>query len=68
MEDAVGNSSNIGLSNVNEPGSSNESVSMEEVQPEWTMTRMNTAGDTSDSEGLYEMTPIRSEISAIPRD
>lgn len=41
---------------------------MEEVRHEWTVTRMNTGGDTSGSEEPFEMAPIRCEISTLSRD
>lgn len=67
MEDAVVNASGSGIGN--EAVSSNESVSMEEVRQDWTVTRMNTGGDTSGSdEEPFEMTPIRCEISTLSRD
>jgi hypothetical protein len=62
MEDAVLNASGSGLGNMTEPVSSNESVSMEEIRPEWATMQINTGGggDISSSE---EMAAIGSEIS-----
>ncbi len=68
MEDAVLNASGSGMGNMTEgePVSSNESVSMEEVRPDWLAIQMNTGGG-GDSSSNEEMAAIGSEIS-LSRD
>lgn len=66
MEDAVANPSISSC--INEPGSSNESVSMEEMRPDWGATPMNTGGDTSGSEEPFQLAPICCETSTISPD
>ncbi|XP_046461857.1 protein timeless-like isoform X1 [Daphnia pulex] len=69
MEDAVLNActgSGMGNMTEGEPVSSNESVSMEEVRPDWAAMQMNTVGG-GDSSSNEEMAAIGSEIS-LPRD
>lgn len=55
---------------MNEPGSSNESVSMDEARPDnWKVTRMVLGGEeASGSEGPFEMAPIQCEIKSISGD
>lgn len=69
MEDAVLNActgSGMGNMTEGEPVSSNESVSMEEVRPDWAAMQMNTGGG-GDSSSNEEMAAIGSEIS-LSRD
>lgn len=71
MEDAVLNActgSGMGNMTEGEPVSSNESVSMEEVRPDWAAMQMNTGGGGGgDSSSNEEMAAIGSEIS-LSRD
>lgn len=68
MEDAIISASGNTLVNMNEPTSSNESVSMEEIRPDWIAMQMNIGGDTSCSEEPFEMVPVGNQTSVVSRD
>ncbi|XP_057372867.1 protein timeless-like [Daphnia carinata] len=68
MEDAIISASGNALVNMNAPTSSNESVSMEEIRPDWTAMQMNIGGDTSCSEEPFEMVPVGNQTSATSRE
>lgn len=68
MEDAIISASGNTLVNMNEPTSSNESVSMDEIRPDWIAMQMNIGGDTSCSEEPFEMVPVGNQTSVVSRD
>lgn len=69
MEDAVPiASTSESRRMMDEQVSSNESVSMDEIRPDWAATPMNTGGDTSGSEVPFELAPVRCEQSTSSPD